>query len=64
MALYLTEADVRRLFSVEDAIEVVESALLAQAGRQAANQPRRRAQVPGGTLHRWTEVVELVRGAL
>lgn len=63
MALYLTEADVRQLFSVEDAIEVVESALVAQASGRAANQPRRRVQVPGGTLH-YMAGMDLTRDAL
>ena len=42
MALYLTEADVDRLFDMDAALYAVESSLLHQAGGNAINQPRQR----------------------
>src|SRR5207253_2359052 len=50
--LYLTEADVRELLSIEKAIELVESAFRRLATGEALNQPRRRLILPtGSTLH-------------
>ena len=42
MTLYLTEADVHRLFDMDAALYAVESSLLHQAGGHAINQPRQR----------------------
>ena len=42
MALYLTEADVDRVFDMDAALHAVESSLLHQAGGNAINQPRQR----------------------
>ena len=42
MTLYLTEADVDRLFDMDAALYAVESSLLHQAGGNAVNQPRQR----------------------
>ncbi|MER3401301.1 MAG: hypothetical protein C4313_09310 [Thermoflexus sp.] len=44
MPLFLREADVTALLSIEEAFR-------AQAAGQAANQPRRRVRWPGGALH-------------
>ncbi len=50
--LFLREDDVRRLLSMERALELVERAFLSQARGTAHNQPRRRVVVPqGATLH-------------
>ena len=42
MALYLTEADVDRVFDMDAALYAVESSLLHQANGNAINQPRQR----------------------
>ena len=42
MTLYLTEADVDRLFDMDAALYAVESSLLHQSGGNAINQPRQR----------------------
>lgn len=42
MALYLTEADVDRVFDMDAALHAVESSLLHQANGNAINQPRHR----------------------
>ena len=42
MALYLTEADVDRVFDMDSALYAVESSLLHQASGNAINQPRQR----------------------
>ena len=42
MTLYLTEADVDRLFDMDAALRAVESSLLHQSGGNAINQPRQR----------------------
>ncbi|MBI2955769.1 MAG: ornithine cyclodeaminase family protein [Acidobacteria bacterium] len=50
--LYLTEADVERLLSMEMALEVVESAFRTLASGQAQDQPRQRLRAAAGTwLH-------------
>jgi len=51
MALLLTEADVDRLFTMQDALEAVEIAFRHLAEGKAVNQPRRRVRLPGGFLH-------------
>lgn len=51
MPLFLREADVTALLSMEEAIAALEEAFRAQAAGQAANQPRRRVRWPGGALH-------------
>ena len=50
MPLYLTEEDVGRLLTMEACVLAVEDALRAWAERRAANHPRARAIVRGGTL--------------
>lgn len=50
--LFLGESDVRRLLSMDSALELVERAFLSLAQGTAFNQPRRRVIVPqGATLH-------------
>lgn len=49
MTLYLTEADVGRLFDMDAALYAVESSLLHQAGGKAVNQPRQRLNAGPGT---------------
>ena len=51
MALIIRETEVDRLVTMADVIEVLDTALKAQAAGQATNEPRRRVRVPGGTLH-------------
>lgn len=51
MPLFLREAEVTALLSMEEAIAALEEAFRAQAAGQAANQPRRRIRWPGGALH-------------
>lgn len=49
MTLYLTEADVDRLFDMDAAIYAVESSLLHQANGNAINQPRQRLNAGADT---------------
>lgn len=49
--LYLTEADVARLVTVEDAIAALEEAFAAWRERGTANIPRGRAPLADGTYH-------------
>jgi len=50
--LFLSESDVRRLLSMDSALELVERAFLSLARGTAFNQPRRRVIVPqGAVLH-------------
>src|SRR5687768_7523025 len=51
MALLLLEADVRRLFTMSDALPVVEQAFRSLARGEAANFPRQRGALPGATLN-------------
>lgn len=51
MALLLLEADVRRLFRMEDALVVMEDAFRSVACGEAANFPRQRGSLPGVTLN-------------
>jgi ornithine cyclodeaminase/alanine dehydrogenase len=51
MALFLTEQDVTRLLTMEDALSAVESVMRAQASGAATNEPRRRVRISGTTLH-------------
>lgn len=51
MALYLTEADVTSLLTMEMALEAVEGVFRRQAVGEATNQPRRRVRSGGATLH-------------
>lgn len=51
MALYLTEADVRSVLTMREALPAVEEAFLAWGQGKATNQPRRRIRVPEGRLH-------------
>jgi alanine dehydrogenase len=49
--LYLTEADVARLVTVEDAIAVLEEAFAAWREPGTSNLPRQRATIGGGTFN-------------
>ncbi|WP_126446853.1 ornithine cyclodeaminase family protein [Sulfuricystis multivorans] len=51
MALYLTEADVRQLLTMELALEAVEAAHRAHALGRAIDLPRQRTRVPTASLH-------------
>jgi ornithine cyclodeaminase len=51
MALYLTEADVRELLTMEMALEAVEAAHRAHATGRAVDIPRQRTRVPTASLH-------------
>jgi len=51
MALFLTEADVQELFSVERALERVEASLVQQHSGRAVNRTRQRIFLPGSSLH-------------
>lgn len=50
-ALFLREADVEALLTMEEAIEAVEAAFRALGQGRAENRPRARAYVPGGVLN-------------
>jgi ornithine cyclodeaminase/alanine dehydrogenase-like protein (mu-crystallin family) len=49
--LYLTEADVARLVTVEDAIAVLEAAFALWRDPGTTNLPRQRAKLSGGTFN-------------
>lgn len=51
MALYLTEADVRSLLTMDLALEAVEAAHRAHATGRAIDIPRQRTRVPTASLH-------------
>ena len=51
MVTLLTEADVRRVLTMEMALAAVEAAFQSLAAGNASNLPRRRVAVPGGLLH-------------
>lgn len=51
MVKFLTEADVSRLLTMEDALGVVEASLLEQGRGEATNRPRQRVSLDGTTLH-------------
>jgi ornithine cyclodeaminase len=51
MIRYLTEADVKHLLTMKDAVRLVEEALKARAEGRATDVPRVRTRVPQGTLH-------------
>lgn len=51
MALLLLEADVRRLLSMAEALNVVEDAFRSVARGEAVNVPRQRGALPGVTLN-------------
>jgi alanine dehydrogenase len=50
-AMYLTEADVERLLTIDVALEVCEEAFRRLATGEAENIPRARVQAPGVMLH-------------
>jgi len=50
LALYLTEADVDALLTIEDAIEAVEGSFVRQAGGGVENRPRYRMGLAGGVM--------------
>jgi alanine dehydrogenase len=49
--IYLTEADVARLFTVKDAIGVLEELFATWGQGATANLPRQRARLPGGSFN-------------
>jgi ornithine cyclodeaminase/alanine dehydrogenase-like protein (mu-crystallin family) len=49
--IYLTEADVRRLVSVKDAIATLEVLFATWSDRSTINLPRQRAQIGGGAFN-------------
>ena len=51
MIRYLTEAHVKQLLTMKDAVRLVEEALKARAEGRATDVPRVRTRVPQGTLH-------------
>lgn len=51
MALYLTEADVRELLTMDVALEAVEAAHRAHALGRAVDVPRQRTRIPTAALH-------------
>lgn len=51
MALFLSEADVRQLLTMELALEAIEAAHLAHAQGRAIDIPRQRTRVPTASLH-------------
>jgi ornithine cyclodeaminase/alanine dehydrogenase len=51
MVKFLTEEDVSRLLTIEDALDVVEASLLEQGNGEATNRPRQRVGLDGTTLH-------------
>ncbi len=51
MPLYLTEDDVRKVLTMEVAVEAVEEAFRQFADGQAVNHPRARVGADGGALH-------------
>lgn len=51
MVKFLTEEDVSRLLTMEDALGVVEASLLEQGRGEAMNRPRQRVSLDGTTLH-------------
>lgn len=51
MAIFLTEADVRRLLTMDLALEAVEAAHRAHALGRAIDLPRQRTRVPTASLH-------------
>ena len=51
MALLLVDADVRRLLTMDEALEVVEDAFRSVAKGEATNFPRQRGVLPGVTLN-------------
>jgi ornithine cyclodeaminase/alanine dehydrogenase-like protein (mu-crystallin family) len=50
MSLFLTEQDVTKLLTMEDALAAVEGAFNALASGDATNEPRRRSRAAGATL--------------
>jgi ornithine cyclodeaminase/alanine dehydrogenase-like protein (mu-crystallin family) len=51
MTLFLSETDVRDLFPMERALELVEASFVAQQGGEAVNRPRQRIMLPHCSLH-------------
>ncbi len=50
-AILLREADVRRILTMADTVQIVERAFRELGTGAATNQPRRRIQAPGAILH-------------
>ncbi|MDL1895879.1 ornithine cyclodeaminase family protein [Anaerolineae bacterium CFX7] len=51
MPLFLTESDVEKLLTMDDALRLVEDALRDFGNGAAQNQPRQRIRAPHGVLH-------------
>jgi alanine dehydrogenase len=51
MALYLTEADVTSVLTIEETIEALDEAFRSYSAGAATNEPRRRVRAEGATLH-------------
>ncbi len=49
--LYITESEVESLFTMEDAVDVVEQAFIARASGDAHNEPRRRVPTSSGAYN-------------
>lgn len=49
--LFLSESDVRRLFSLEDALTAVEEVTILQREGKVLNHPRQRLRMPNGFFH-------------
>ena len=49
--LYITESEVEALFTMEDALEVVEQVFVARASGEAHNEPRRRLPTSSGAYN-------------
>ena len=49
--LYITESEVEALFTMADAVEVVEQAFIARANGEAHNEPRRRLPTSSGAYN-------------
>lgn len=58
MALFLREADVDALVTIDDAIEAAESAFRALAEGRAHNTPRQRPRIPGAMLQTMSAAID------
>lgn len=58
MVLLLSEADVRRVLTMDMALDAVERALRAHALQEAVNQPRLRAQTDHAMLHNMSAAIK------
>lgn len=60
--LYLTEADVQRLLTMDMALEAVESAFLRQSLGQLTNKPRQRLHAPGAAMLHYMAALDETTG--